>query len=64
MKNLSKWEKIIEEKRKKTDFNTFIQEVLSWLPIAFYKNDGNISRYPSTERSPKVISNSEFAQAR
>jgi len=51
MSNLEKWENIIKEKRKKTNFRDFIKEIPSWLWMVFYRNEGVISRYPHTDRS-------------
>jgi hypothetical protein len=39
MTSLEKWENIIKEKRKKTDFRVFLKEIASWNPIILHKND-------------------------
>jgi hypothetical protein len=50
----------IKEKRKQTPLKDFLCEIPSWCISNFYRNNGFISRYPQTSRSPKIISTKEF----
>lgn len=51
MPNISHYEALIQEKRKKTPFRDFVREIASWETLSFYKrNDGKISRYHHTDR--------------
>lgn len=61
---IKKYTEIIKNKRKETSYDEYMEEVLSWVPINFYKNSWEISRFPESERSPKVISNKKFSQIR
>jgi len=56
--------KKIQDKRKQTSWDDYVIDLMSWVPMNFYKNDGHISRYPDTPRSPKIVSNSEFETLR
>jgi hypothetical protein len=38
MAKLDKWENIIKDKRKTTDFRDFVKEITSWSPLNLYKN--------------------------
>jgi hypothetical protein len=38
MSNLAYFEEKIKEKRKNTEFDVFLKEMASWLPLVFYKN--------------------------
>ncbi len=59
MSKIHYYEKIIQEKRKKTPFREFLMEIASWLVLNMYKNKGQISKYPDTARSPH-IDNKDF----
>ncbi|MDD2870799.1 MAG: hypothetical protein PHS49_02315 [Candidatus Gracilibacteria bacterium] len=50
MSNLKYWEDKIKQKRKNTPFLEFLLEITSWLPISFYRNNGNISKYHKSDR--------------
>ncbi|MDP2090625.1 MAG: hypothetical protein Q8K30_03415 [Candidatus Gracilibacteria bacterium] len=50
MEKLKYWEDKIKQKRKNTPFLKFLLEITSWLPISFYKNNGNISKYHKSDR--------------
>jgi hypothetical protein len=39
MSNLEKWENIIKEKRKKTNFRDFVKEIASWSTLNLYRNN-------------------------
>ena len=62
--SLSHWQEKIKNKRKNTNFIKYLKEICSWIPIELYKNNWNISRYPETNRSPKVISNLDYTKTR
>lgn len=57
---LEYWENKIAEKRKKTPWRIFVQEIASWYPLSLTKRDKIITKYPETERSPKVIETIEY----
>lgn len=63
MSNLEKWENIIKEKRKKTDFRVFLKEIASWNPIILHRNNWIISRFPETERI-NITSISDYTKNR
>ncbi len=48
--SLTRFEEIIKQKRKTTNFREYIKIFGSWIVLNFYKNNGTISRYPETER--------------
>ena len=54
MFKITYYEKLIQEKRKKTPFREFVKEIASWNVVNIYKRNGQISRYPETARSPLV----------
>ncbi|MDD2870797.1 MAG: hypothetical protein PHS49_02305 [Candidatus Gracilibacteria bacterium] len=56
MSNLKHWEDKIKQKRKNTDFREFVKEIASWLVLNLYKREDYISKYPNTDRSPKIDS--------
>lgn len=64
MKTFQDYQDIIKEKRKKTPFMQFLMEIPSWSPLALYKNEGLISRYPDTPRKPKWMTTQEFDEIR
>ena len=64
MSNLAHRQQKIQEKRKQTPWRAFVMEICSWFPVNFYKNSGYISRYPETNRSPMIISHTEFQHNR
>ncbi|MDD5770397.1 MAG: hypothetical protein PHE25_05500 [Candidatus Gracilibacteria bacterium] len=64
MQDIKIWEEKIKEKRKKTSFHKFFKEICSWSTSTFHRNEKYISRYPSTNRSPKLVSNKEFNENR
>lgn len=53
-KEISYYEKLIQEKRKKTPFREFLREIASWETLSFYKNNGRISRYHDMSRVKKM----------
>jgi hypothetical protein len=59
MKDLKFDQDIIENERKKSSFHDFIVEIASWYPLSLYKRE-LLSRYPNTERSPKIVSSQSF----
>jgi hypothetical protein len=44
----------IQEKRNQTFFRDFVKEIASRMPMQVYKQNGVITRFPSTERSPSL----------
>ncbi|MCH2188486.1 hypothetical protein MK079_01495 [Candidatus Gracilibacteria bacterium] len=64
MPNLKAWQKKIQDKRKQTDLRDFLMQIASWKPYSFYRYDGHVSRYPQTERTPKLCTQAEFNQYR
>lgn len=58
---LAPWKEKIQQKRKQTPFKEFVKEIASWCPASFYKIDGQISRYPKTERVSKLVPAKTFA---
>ena len=64
MSDLHHREQKIQNKRKQTPFRDFLQEIASWRPMTFYKNNGHISRYPVSSRVQNIISVKEFATLR
>ena len=54
MSKITRYEKLIQEKRKKTPFRDFVKEIASWETLSFYKNNGHISRYHSSDRVKKM----------
>jgi len=64
MTNRKEYAQKIQEKRKTSNFRDFIKEIASRCPIIFHRNNNQISRYPETERSPKVRANKMFEQER
>ncbi len=61
---LSKRQKKIQERREKTDWNNFLMEVWSRLPLTMHKNNWNVSRYPSSMRTQNLMNNKEFQKVR
>jgi hypothetical protein len=57
MPKISHYEKLIQEKRKKTPFREFVKELGSWDVLNLYKRDGHICRYPDTGRIKKFGDN-------
>jgi hypothetical protein len=53
-KNIQYYEKLIQEKRKKTLFRDFVKELGSWDVLNIYKRDGRICRYPESDRIKKM----------
>jgi hypothetical protein len=56
------WQEKIKNKRKQTSFRDFIGEIASWYPIVLNKKDGNLSRYPETNRAPITVSTKKFSE--
>jgi len=49
----------IQEKRKQTSFRDFVVEIASRMPMQVYRQNGIITRFPPTERSPLLCKNLE-----
>jgi hypothetical protein len=62
MSKLVHFEKLIQEKRKKTPFRDFIKEIGSWEVMNLYKRNGRICRYPDTGRI-QVLDDTEYKNA-
>jgi hypothetical protein len=62
MSKIAYYEKLIQEKRKKTPFREFIKELGSWEILNLYKRNGKICRYPETDRI-KVLDDAEYRNA-
>ena len=60
MPDLKYRQKKIQEKRKKTPRREFVKEMASVRGLTLYKNQGNISRYPISERHGKLVSLAEY----
>ena len=54
MPDLAYRQQKIQEKRKQTSFRDFVMEIASWMPMQVYRQEGIITRFPPTERSPKL----------
>jgi hypothetical protein len=63
MSNIHYYEKLIQEKRKKTPFRDFIMELGSWEWMNLYKRWARITRYPDTGRI-KILDDDEYKNAR
>ena len=59
MRDIKYYQKIIKRKKNNNSFSSFLKEVWSWYTIELSKRK-LLSRYPDTERSPKIISTEEF----
>lgn len=57
MSKISHYEKLIQEKRKKTPFRDFVKELGSWEALNLYRRNGRICRYPETDRVKKLGDN-------
>ena len=64
MPGLKHWQSKIQEKRKQTNFRDFLMEMASWKPYGFYKNNGHISRYADTPRTPTLVTSDVFEKHR
>lgn len=62
MSKIAYYEKLIQEKRKKTPFREFIKELWSWEILNLYKRNGRICRYPESDRI-KVLDDKEYRNA-
>ncbi len=62
MSNISYYEKLIQEKRKKTPFRDFIKELGSWEALNLYKRNGKICRYPDIGRI-KILDDTAYKNA-
>lgn len=56
-KDIHYYEKLIQEKRKKTPWRDFVKEIASWNTLSLYKQNSRVCRYPWTPRSPKLGDN-------
>ncbi len=63
MKDLNYYKQKIQEKRKQTSFRDFLMEILSFVPVVFYKYNNLISKFPPWERV-QVISIDAFNSSR
>lgn len=63
MPDLHYWQEKIKERRKTTSWKDFLLTIGSWRPMAFYKNNGYISIYPTSPRSPEVKSNETYDES-
>ncbi|EKE29830.1 MAG: hypothetical protein ACD_2C00091G0016 [uncultured bacterium (gcode 4)] len=50
MGKLNIWQKKIADRRKKSSWNDFVMEIMSWDTLVLQKNGWLISRYPETDR--------------
>jgi len=60
MQDLKIWEEKIKEKRKNTNFRDFVKEICSWYSVMFYKNKGNVSKYPETKKLLNIVSTKDY----
>ena len=63
MEDLKHWQWKIADRRKQNSFEDFLREVVSWVSINFYKNNGLLSKYPSSDRI-NVIALKQFQENR
>jgi len=63
MKDLKYYQKIIQDKRKQTDFRVFLMEIVSWHPFILNKNKDLISRFPKSDRV-QICSKEKFVENR
>jgi hypothetical protein len=63
MSNIAHRQQKIQEKRKKTPWREFVRDICSWYQITFYKNQGQISRYPESDRIGKLLPAINFFDA-
>lgn len=61
--NLQHRQQKILNQAKETDFRDFVMQIASRYPLNLYKQDGMMTRFPPTERSPRIISKAEFADS-
>jgi hypothetical protein len=59
-KDIHYYEKLIQEKRKKTPWREFVKEIASWDIMNIYKQDGEICRYPKSDRISNLGDDVEF----
>lgn len=64
MPDLQYWQEKIKERRKTTSWKDFLLTIGSWRPMAFYKNNGHISKYPESERIQNIVSIQDHAAQR
>jgi len=64
MQDLKYYQDKIKQKRMKTPFRDFLKEIVSWIPIVFYKNNWIVSRYPKTNRIKWVLSIKNYEENR
>jgi len=57
---LKKWEEKIQNKIKSETLREMIETRASWYTLSLYKNNGLISRYPQSKRSPQITNSKEF----
>ncbi len=62
MSRITYYEKLIQEKRKKTPFREFIKELWSWEILNLYRRNGKICRYPESDRI-KNLDDKEYKNA-
>lgn len=58
------WNNKIKEKRKKTDFRTFLKEIASNFPLNFYKNSWFVSIIPNDSNVKKILDFEKFNELR
>lgn len=61
--NLQYRQSKIQEKRKKTPWREFVMEIASWYQVSFYKNQGQVSRYPESNRIGRLLPSGEFYES-
>lgn len=64
MADLAYRQEKIKERRKTTSRRDFLLTIGSWRPMAFYKNNGHISKYPESERIENIVSIQQHADSR
>lgn len=62
--SLDYWMHLLQEKRKQTPFQEYLKTLISWAPLAFYKNKGLISIYPPNTWRVQIIDRELFEKER
>ena len=64
MKDLNYYKEKIKQKRSNTPLKNVLKDIASWRVFTFYKQNWLITKYPKTERSPKIVSYKEMQENR
>ena len=64
MASLKHWEAIMQRRRANTPFRDYLMHIASWVPMVLYKRREDISRYPETDRAPRIVHGGKYDSAR